>query len=267
MSAHPERLARTLADTAGLAFDAGRFDFAATRLAPVLRQRGLADLDSLVATLEGGDADLRRLVVEAMVVNETSFFRDRSLFAFIDEVVLGDLVGRSGTAGRLRIWSAACATGQEPYSLAMLLAERAERLKGRGVELLASDISSRAVATARAGLYHQFEVQRGLSTGRLLRHFRQIGLNWQIADSLRAAVQFEIVNLVRDFSRFGPQDMILARNMFIYLRPEVACDILDRFAAMLEPGAWLIVGAAETLQGLTSAFAPDRRQPGVFVRL
>ena len=252
---------------AGLAYDANALDAAHGRLAPVIRAANLTGLPALAAQVGAGNKVLRRAVLEAMATHETSFFRDRALFAFVEGVILPKLRETHAQTRRLRIWSAACSTGQEPYSIAMMLDEFARHFSGWCVDIVATDLSAKAVAAARAGRYNHLEVQRGLSTGRLLRYFSRAGDDWQIAEFLRERVEFREFNLLSDCAVLGPFDIVFCRNVFIYFDPATVRGGRKRLAATLSPGGVLVVGAAETLSGLTEDFAADLRQPGVFERV
>lgn len=240
------RLRRLIASESGISLDADKFYLAESRLAPIMRDNGVVDIAELMRKIErGDDEELLQAVIDAIATNETSFFRDRSPFDFFQCELLPDLMAKRKDKGRLRIWCAACSTGQEPYSLAMLLEEEASRLTNWSVEILATDISETALEAARRGVYSQFEVQRGLSTARLLRHFHQHGGNWRIDDKLRARVTFRKLNLLTNFRELGPFDIVFCRNVLIYFEPEVKRDVLSRLSHVLAGDGCLILGAAE----------------------
>jgi chemotaxis protein methyltransferase CheR len=238
-----------------------------SRLGPVCRRFELESLSELTAGLRGGrDSDLETAVIEAMTTNETFFFRDKVPFDLFREVLLPYyLTARAGTR-RLRIWCAAASTGQEPYSLAMILNEAAPRLAGWHVEIVGTDISGDVLERARAGLYSQFEVQRGLPIQLLLRYFTQVGDQWQIAPQIRAMVSFRPLNLVKDFAALGSFDVIFCRNVLIYFDGPTKADVLKRLASALTPDGAVLLGAAETVLGLTGALSPDPDQRGLYVR-
>ena len=239
-----------------------------SRLAPVCRRFEIETLSELVAGLKRGrDCDLEQAVVEAMTTNETYFFRDRTPFDLLRDVLLPRLVDSRSSSRRLRIWCAAASTGQEPYSVAMIVREASARLKGWQVEILATDLSSEVLEKARAGLYSQFEVQRGLPIQLLVKHFTQVGAQWQISPQVRAMVDFRPLNLIRDFSALGTFDIVYCRNVLIYFDGPTKADVLNRLASALAPDGALLLGAAETVIGLTDALSPDPQHRGLFGKL
>jgi chemotaxis protein methyltransferase CheR len=238
-----------------------------SRLGPMARKRGFATLDSMIIELRTRrPPDLERAVVEAMTTNETLFFRDRAPFELIRQSILPGLMASRATTRHLRIWCAAASTGQEPYSLAMIMHEHAAQLRGWRVDILATDISTDCLERARAGLYTQFEVQRGLPIQLLLKHFTQNGETWQIAPELRAMVDFRPLNLIQDFSRLGTFDLIMCRNVLIYFESALKTKVFDGMARCLAPDGYLMLGGAETVLGLTDALMPHPTLRGSYVR-
>ena len=227
-----------------------------TALKPLIRERGLDTLDDLVRDLlAGADPLLSDRVVDALLNQETSFFRDPAVFD-----LLGEVVAASATDRRYRIWSAGCSTGQEPLSLAMLLAER----EAGPHEILATDVSDGALARARAGRYTQFEIQRGLPVRRMIRWFEPADPDWRAKPELMRHVAFRRVNLVADPAPAGRFDLVLCRNVLLYLAPAQRAAVFDRLAAALRPGGLLLLGAGETVIGQTDAFAPSTRWRGLY---
>lgn len=216
------------------------------RLDPVRRAFGLDSLSALVGCLRGpADPALVQAVVEAMTINETLFFRDKAPFEAIRETILPQLVKARAASRRLRIWSAAASTGQEAYSLAMILAEMTPPLAGWDVSILGTDISGAMVAKARTGTYSHFEVQRGLPIRALLRHFTRDPAGWTIAPQLRGMVTFQVFNLLDDVRRLGTFDLILCRNLLIYLDTPTKAALLRRLSGALAPDGILCLGTAE----------------------
>jgi chemotaxis protein methyltransferase CheR len=237
-----------------------------SRLGPVCQRHGVPVLSDLVARLKvARDPALERAVVEAMATNETFFFRDRVPFDLFRDALLPRCLKAQGATRKLRIWCAAASTGQEPYSIAMLVREAGPRLAGWQVEIVATDISESVLEKARSGLYSQFEVQRGLPIGFLLKHFTQVGESWQIAPAIRAMVDFRPLNLLQDFSRLGGFDVIFCRNVLIYFDQPTKADVLRRLAGALNPGGAVLLGAAETVIGLSDALVPHPEHRGVYV--
>lgn len=237
-----------------------------SRLAPLCRRRRIDGIAALVRRLRSGaDADTERLVVEMMTTNETFFFRDRAPFELFRDTLLPQLMRARAATRRLRIWCAAASSGQEPYSLAMIVKSLEATLKGWRVDIVATDLSTEMIEKAKAGLYTQFEVQRGLPITLLLAHFDQVGDSWRIAPELRAMVQFRTLNLLKDFSALGMFDIIFCRNLLIYLDAPTKIGVLRRLAGRLPADGALVLGAAETVIGLADDFAPHPDHRGLYI--
>lgn len=236
-----------------------------TRLDPVARLLGLPSLEALIARLRLRDASAERLSVDALTTNETLFFRDKLPFEALREMVLPQLAAARRGTGLLRIWSAACSTGQEAYSIAMMLDEMRPQIGSVRIEIIATDISGKVVEQAKAGIFSQFEVQRGLPVRLLLKHFTQEGTRWRIDPALRRDISFRQGNLLQPFSHLGRFDIILCRNVMIYFAEATKRDLLKRLAEVLAPDGCLMLGGAETVLGLTDALAPHRSNRGVYV--
>jgi len=206
----------------------------------------------LAAVLAGRDPRLLDMAVEAMTTNETLFFRDATPFVALAEQLA--LRAHDPRRRAVRIWSAACSTGQEPYSIAMVADEVRQRHPDLKVEIVASDLSSRCVAMAQAGSYSQFEVQRGVSMQRLVRHFESVEGRWKVSDALRSAIVWKTLNLTEPFDFLGQFDLIFCRNVLFYFEAAQRRDILDRLAARLAPDGRLFLGASETPLGVSDRF-------------
>jgi chemotaxis protein methyltransferase CheR len=204
------------------------------------------------------------IVVEAMTTNETFFFRDKLPFDHLSEEIIPALAQARAARRSLRIWSAACSTGQEPYSIAMCLKEAGPLLAGWRVEIVATDLSLAVLEKSKSGLFSQFEVQRGLPINLLVKYFKQLGEVWEIAPELRAMIQFRQLNLLQDFSQLGSFDLIFCRNVLIYFDQPTKISIFERLAKRMEPDAYLALGAAETVVGLTDAFKPHPERRGIY---
>jgi chemotaxis protein methyltransferase CheR len=227
-----------------------------TRLSPMMREHGLAGLAALIEILRQPTSEaLRDRVVDAMTTNETSFFRDNHPFETLRKSVLPGLIERRAASRSLRIWSAACSTGQEPYSLAMVLKDHFPILAGWRVEIVATDISPSVLERAKSGLYSTFEVQRGLPIQMLVRHFDQVGNEWRVKDDLRRNISFRPANLLQDFSALGTFDVVLCRNVLIYFDQETKTRILRAIAKNLASDGSLLLGGAESVFGICDAFA------------
>ncbi len=234
-----------------------------TALKPVAKQLGLSDIDALVGKLVSATDDaLARRVVEALLNNETSFFRDPGVFDLLDSTALDRIrAARRGTK-RLRLWSAGCSTGQEAYSLAMLLQEDEARWAGWSVDIAATDVSEAAVNRARRGRYSQFEIQRGLPIRTMLQWFERNGDEWIVDARLRRKIRFAVHNLLRPPP--GQFDVILCRNVLMYFAPAVRRAVFDRLHEALAPDGVLMLGAGETVIGQTERFAADSALRGLY---
>lgn len=250
----------------GLVLSADKQYLVESRLLPVARKAGLGGLSELVAVLQRDDAGgLMTAVVEAMTTNETFFFRDKTPFDNFRSVVLPALLAARRATRTLRIWCAAASTGQEPYSLAIALKESEHDLAGWRIDLLATDLSQEVLEKARQGIYSQFEVQRGLPIQLLIKYFSQVGDAWRIAPEIRAMVKYQQLNLLSDFSRLGVFDLIFCRNVLIYFDQETKISVLDRLARVAAADGYLVLGAAETIVGLSECFNIMAEHRGLYV--
>lgn len=232
-----------------------------TVLKPVLRDLGLETLDALAVAAQQS-SEIGDLVADALLNQESSFFRDGAVFDLVAEAV--DSIRAHAPARRPRIWSAGCSFGQEPLSLAMLFAEREEGVNRLPPEIVATDVSEAALARARTGRYSQFEIQRGLPVRRMMQWFDGDGIDWIAKAELVRRVNFRRLNLVSDPPPVGRFDVILCRNVLLYLTVELRRKILDRLATVIRPGGVLVLGAGETVIGQTEAFRPSARYRGLY---
>jgi chemotaxis protein methyltransferase CheR len=214
--------------------------------------------------MKGGAEPLTAEVVEAMTTNETFFFRDKIPFDHLKETVLPAFVQARAARRSLRIWCAASSTGQEPYSIAMCLKEAGAMLAGWRTEIVATDLSLAVLEKSRAGIFSQFEVQRGLPIQMLVKYFTQNGELWQLNAEIRSMVQHRQLNLLQDFSHLGTFDVIFCRNVLIYFDQDAKANIFDRLSKMLEPDGVLALGAAESVVGITNAFKPYPERRGLY---
>ena len=259
-----EYLRKLLKEQSGLDLSADKQYLIESRLLPLARKAGLPGITELVQKLKSGAASLAAQVVEAMTTNETFFFRDKVPFDHFREVIMPELLRARAGRKSIRIWCAAGSTGQEPYSLAMCLKEMGAALTGWRVEILATDLSQEVLEKSRAGIYSQFEVQRGLAIQMLVKYFKQTGELWQINPEIRAMVQHRQLNLLHDFSSLGVFDVIFCRNVLIYFDQETKMNIFNRMAKAVESDGFLVLGAAETVVGLTDAFKPLPERRGLY---
>jgi chemotaxis protein methyltransferase CheR len=256
-----EYLRKVLKDLSGLDLSADKQYLIESRLLPLARKSGLSDIAELVQKMKGGSSALINQVVEAMTTNETFFFRDKVPFDHLRDTILPEILRARAARKSIRIWCAAGSTGQEPYSIAMCLKEMGAALAGWRIEILATDLSQEVLEKSKAGIYSQFEVQRGLPIQLLVKYFKQIGELWQINPDIRAMVQQRRLNLLHDFSQLGVFDVIFCRNVLIYFDQDTKSKIFARLAKGIEVDGFLVLGAAETVVGLTEVFKPfpDRR--------
>lgn len=236
-----------------------------SRLMPVARRWSMRGLDELAAAMrQRREEQMARDIVEAMTTNESSFFRDGRPFDQFRDVVLPELMARRTNERRIRIWSAACSSGQEPYSLAILLQENKPLVAGWTIEIVGTDLSTEILAKARSGIYTQFEVQRGLPITQLVKYFTQNGDKWQISPDIKRMVTFREGNLLSDLGGMGQFDIVFCRNVLIYFDQPTKSQVLDRISKVMPDDGVLFLGGAETVLGITEKFKPMEGQRGIY---
>lgn len=251
----------------GLALSTDKRYLVDSRLAPICTRFKIDGLSRLVLEIKTGRSiALEKAVIEAMTTNETFFFRDKAPFDLFQDVLLPRYLKERAASRRLRIWCAAASTGQEPYSLAMLLNEAAPRMPGWQIEIIATDISTEVLEKAKTGIYNQFEVQRGLPIKLLVKYFTQIGDQWQISQQIRSMVDFRYLNLIESFGRLGPFDIVYCRNVLIYFDAPTKADVLSRIANVMAPDGALLLGASETVLGITNVLSLDPAYRGLYTK-
>ncbi len=248
----------------GLALTTEKRYLVDSRLSAVCRVHAIADLSQLVQKIRAGDETLTVAVIEAMTTNETLFFRDTLPFKHFRELILPHMLKARASERTLRIWCAAASSGQEPYSLAMILDEMTDQLSGWRLEIMATDISKDILERAREGLYSQFEVQRGLPIQYLMKYFTQEGERWRISDKLRRMVTFKQHNLVHPQGNLGTYDVIFCRNVLIYFDAATKAKALALLGKHLRSDGFLALGAAETVIGLSDMYTIDREHRGLY---
>lgn len=258
-----EYLQKLLKDRSGLLLSSDKQYLIESRLLPLARKAGFSGIGELVQKIKNGSEALIVDVVEAMTTNETFFFRDKIPFEHVRDTVLPQLLKARVNRRSLRIWCAAASTGQEPYSLAMILKEALP--PGWRAEIVATDLSQEVLEKAKAGIYSQFEVQRGLPIQMLVKHFKQVGDVWQLNPDIRAMVRYQQTNLLHEFSHFGVFDIIFCRNVLIYFDQATKIDIFGRMQRVTEPDGFLFLGAAETVVGLTDVYRAAPNLRGVYM--
>lgn len=254
-----ERSAVVLDDTQGYLVEA--------RLLPLARTVGASTVDALVEQLRASTyGTLHSQVIEAMVTTETSFFRDFQPFEALRTQLLPEILQRRAGERQIALWSSACSSGQEAYSLAMLLAEAGPRLAGWNVQVHASDLSTAMLERAQRGVYTQAEVNRGLPAAYLVKYFDKSGAEWHVKDELRHMVRFQRIGLNGTWPMLPPMDVILMRNVLIYFDTETRRRILDKTRRLLKEGGFLLVGTAETMIGFETGFERLRDDRVVYFR-
>jgi chemotaxis protein methyltransferase CheR len=226
-----------------------------SRLSPIARENGMSSVTELVNALKRpGNRELSRQVVDAMTTNETSFFRDLHPFEALKSHVIPELMEKRAKERTLNIWSNACSSGQEVYTIAMILRENFASLAGWRVRLIASDLSSAILKKAQEGIFNQTEVNRGLPMPLLLKYFTKTGLQWQIREDIRKMVEFREVNLVETWPMLPTMDIVFLRNVLIYFSPETKATILNKVQKIMRPDGSLFLGGAETTMNLDTKF-------------
>ncbi len=258
-------ICRILKERSGLTLAKDKAYLLESRLLPVARKWKFANFEELARVVRTKPEEaLLRDVTEAMTTNESFFFRDIKPFDQFRDLVLPHMLKARAQAKTLRIWSAACSSGQEPYSLAMILSDQAAKLQGWRIEIIATDLSTEILARARDGMYSQFEVQRGLPIQYLVKHFQQNGERWQISKQIRDMVQFRIFNLLQPMAPLGRFDVVFCRNVLIYFDQPTKTKVLDGIAGQMADDGFLYLGGAETVLGVTDRFQLIEGQRGIY---
>jgi chemotaxis protein methyltransferase CheR len=249
----------------GIVLGADKLYLIESRLLPVAREFGFRDITELSARLNTNPSEeIVKGVVEAMTTNETFFFRDNKPFMFVRQVALPEYVATRIGNKNIRIWSAAASTGQEAYSIAITIKEEAAKLGSLSFDIEGTDICSKAIDRANQALYSQFEVQRGMPVQMMLKYFTQEGQSWRVKPEIKSMAKFKVYNLLHDFTPLGRFDMVFCRNVLIYFDEATKKSIITRLSQIMNPGSYILLGAAETTVGYSDKFAPVEGWPGVF---
>lgn len=262
-----EHLATLLKARSGLILGNDKTYLIESRLAPVARREGYSTVSALLTSLRTKrDEKLIWAVTDAMTTNETLFFRDKTPFdQFRDDVL--PVLSTTRSSGDIKVWCAACSTGQEPYSLAMMMDEQSAKYPRVKLDILATDISERCLEKAQSGLYSQFEVQRGLPIQMMVKHFEKVDDMWRISPRLRSSVRWKQLNLLEDLRMtVGRPDVVFIRNVLIYFDIETKRKVLESIAALMPDDGFLFLGAAETVLGITDAFKPAPGKRGLYTK-
>ncbi|GAB5388386.1 MAG: chemotaxis protein CheR [Alphaproteobacteria bacterium] len=251
----------------GIVLSADKAYLVESRLMPVCRKYRMGTLDDLAKKLRmGADEALLSDITEAMTTNESSFFRDSRPFDLLRSEVLPKMIEARQAVRRIRIWSAACSSGQEAYSAAMVLDEFAHKLAGWKIDIVGTDLSAEMVQKARDGVYTQFEVQRGLPVTHLVKYFDQVGDKWQIKPDMRSRVNFRTFNLLENMSSLGQFDIVFCRNVLIYFDQKTKATVLEGISRQIPADGVLYLGGAETVLGITDRFKPVEGQRGLYAQ-
>jgi chemotaxis protein methyltransferase CheR len=258
----------------GISLDEGKAYLVETRLGGLLKELGCGSYSELYYKAKADvSKSINKKIIDAITTNETLFFRDTAPFELLQHKILPDLIDKrtSKTSSMLplniRIWSAACSTGQELYSIAIVLKELLPDMRRYNLRLLGTDISDAAVAKASYGQFNKFEMDRGLPKDKLLKYFEPIGDKWKVKDELRAMVTFRKQNLMEPFAGMGKFDIVFCRNVAIYFAPEDKTRLFGKIVDVLEPDGFLVIGSSESLAGVSTRFEPKRYLRGVFYQL
>jgi chemotaxis protein methyltransferase CheR len=251
----------------GIVLSADKGYLVESRLVPVAQRNGCGSVDELVRKMHAAPNEkLSEEVTEAMTTNESFFFRDKTPFEYLKELIIPQMKERRGIQKRINFWCAAASTGQEPYSIAMILKEASPILPNWNFKIVGTDLSQEVLDKAQSGTYSQFEVQRGLPINLLMKFFKQDGEIWSIDPAIRAMVQYKNYNLLNNFKPLGNFDVVFMRNVLIYFDKETKKSILERTAALMPDDGYLVLGAAETVIGITDAFRPLKSHRGLYER-
>jgi chemotaxis protein methyltransferase CheR len=259
-----EFVSQLLRKRAGIVLTGDKMYLLESRLAPLARKEGLPSIEDLIHVVRSRREErLINQLVDVMTTNETYFYRDRTPFDHLKEAI-SPVLGQARKGSRIRIWCAACSTGQEPYSIAMMLDQNPQLTAGVPVEIVATDISDRCLDRAKQGLFTQFEVQRGLPIQMLMHYFTQQDDHWRISERMRQMVTFKKINLMEPNFSLGNFDVVFCRNVLIYFDGPTKATVLNRIAQCVNPGGFLMLGAAESLVGVTQSFEPAQDRRGLY---
>ena len=257
-------VSQLLRKRAGIVLTGDKMYLLESRLAPLARKEGLPSIDDLIHVVRSRREErLIAQVVDVMTTNETFFFRDKTPFDHLKEAIF-PVLAQARRGSRIRIWCAACSTGQEPYSIAMMLDQNPALTGGVPVEIVATDISDRCLDRGRQGLFTQFEVQRGLPVQMLMHYFTQQDDHWRISERLRQMVSFRKLNLMDATYNLGRFDIVFCRNVLIYFDGPTKGEVMDRIAGTMNPGGFLLLGAAESIVGLSQSFEATQDRRGLY---
>lgn len=254
-----------LKKASGIDLGADKSYLVESRVLPIIKKFKLDSFAALIKLLQSGNEFVGAEVIDSLTTNESYFFRDVKPFEALSQLVFPDLKSKNPNR-KIHIWSNACSTGQEPYSIVMTVMEN-KSFSINDFEILATDISPNVIKQAKSGIYSQFEVQRGTPINLLLKYFAKKGVDeWEIIDDAKKHVSFRLFNMMDDFSTISQRDVILCRNVLIYFDSETKKQILEKIAAKLSPNGYLMIGTSENLIGLTDKFEMVKEWPGTYIK-
>lgn len=260
-----EFITKLVYDKSGIHLTADKAYLVEFSLTPLARKRNFPSLDELVVNLRSkSDQKLISDIIEAMTTNKSSFFRDQKPFDQFRQFILPRLIETRRDRKTIRIWSGACSSGQEPYSLAMILHEERAKMPGWRTEIVATDISQEIVDKAKSGCYSQFEVQRGMPIQSLVKYFSQDGEKWTINDDIRKMVTFKLFNLMEDPTPLGVFDVVFLRNVLIYFDQQTKGKVLEKISRRMPADGLLVLGGAETVIGISDRFKSHEEHRGIY---
>ncbi len=249
-----EFISKFIKEQAGIVLEPGKEYLVEARLNPIIKEMGLPSLERLINEVRiRATNDLKLKIIDALTTNETLFFRDTHPFQALKSTILPEILSKKQGEKKLNIWCAASSSGQEPYSIAMILKDHIENIKDWNIKFIASDISEKMLARAKTGIYNQFEINRGLPMHYLIKYFEKNGPDWQIKKEIRDMVHFEKINLMKPWS-ISAMDLIFMRNVLIYFGIETKKDIFKRLEKTLHPDGYFFLGGSETTLGISSEF-------------
>lgn len=261
-------LNKFICDATGVALTKEKVYLLEARLLPILEKHKIPSMQDLVKIIQTTtDNNLKREVIDALMTHETLFFRDTKPFEQFSDIILPYLMKARESTKKIRIWSAGCSSGQEPYSLAIQLADRESILHNWDIEILATDISAPIIEKAKEGEYSQFEVQRGLPVQALVKYFEKDDQKWKAKDIIKSRIKFETFNLLDDPSRLGTFDVIFCRNVLIYFELETKQKVIERFSKLLPSDGFLNLGGSETTLGISDQFTTYPDTKGMYVKI
>ena len=262
-----DQIRKLVLERSGIVLDSSKIAMVEQKMGPIAKDSGVADTSKLAQDiLKNPSGSMATKLIEEIATPETGFFRDNRAFKALKQEVIPRIIEKRGVERTLNIWSGGCSTGQEPYSIVMMLQENFPQLKGWTIRFIATDISGKVLERARSGIYTQLEMNRGLPAPLLLKYFQKQGLQWQVKPAIRSLIEFREFNLVKNWPPLPKMDIIFLRNVLVYFQPETKRTVLDKVADTLRPDGFLFMGMAEIPMTRDNKFEKlDVERSGCFV--